>query len=391
GKPEPTHQMEIIHYKNPDDDIEKCLKNILNDKGINKKKILQSKFLNNVANWNFIKQNKMFLDFYETYKRNTDDIYIYYDHVWANQNLKSKFYFDRGLKYPKNKIQKISQADENFYYIAENNKNGFRSFANDKIISGNLLDFPFGSQGEIVYKQKYKVLWSYINYDRFRYTDDKIVIDYNSVLISSDNKKEILYLLALLNSNISIKIFDCLLRNENEKDILIGIKTIKQFIRVPKITEDNQFIKDEIIKRTEEMLVLEEIKLSNLVDFSKMMMQKFDYVSVDGESLVLEKDDKEIKLKIKSGAKIARQAIEEKFETAERLKLKEKLTINLSELKSLAVIDFEKQKLLKDYIDDLVFALYFNARISDIGFDKAESIKSLCEKNKFYETVKSKH
>ncbi len=390
GRPEPTHQTEIIHYKNPDDNVEKCLKNILNNKGINKKKILQGKFLNNVANWNFIKQSKEFLNFYEKYKKNSDDISIYYNHATAEHYFGNRFYFDRGLKYPKNKIQNSLQINKNFYYIPKNDKNSFISFASDKIIRSNLLDFPFGSQGEVVYQQKYKVLWSYINYDRFRYSDDKVMINYNNVLISSNNKKEILYLFVLLNSNLSIKIFECLLRNENEKDILIGIKTVKQFVRVPKITEDNQFIKNEIIKRTEEMLELEEVKLSNLVDFSKVMMQKFNNVFIKDENLVLEKDDKEIKLKIKRDAKIVKQAIEEKFGTGGRLKLKEKLKINLSELKSLPVIDFEKQRLLKDYIDDLVFALYFNARISDVGFNKAETIKSLCEKSEYYKIVSNK-
>ena len=135
------------------------------------------------------------------------------------------------------------------------------------------------------------------------------------------------------------------------------------------------------------MLALEEIKLSNLVDFSKVMMQKFDNVSIDGESLILEKNNKEIKLKIKKDAKFIQQTIEEKLGIAGRLKLKEKFKINLSELKSLPIIDFEKQKLLKNYIDDLVFTLYFGVRISEVGFEKARAIKSLCKENKFYEIV----
>src|SRR3989339_663007 len=49
-------QVEIIHYKDANDNIEDCLKNILENKKINKKKILQNKLLQNVSNWNFIKQ-----------------------------------------------------------------------------------------------------------------------------------------------------------------------------------------------------------------------------------------------------------------------------------------------------------------------------------------------
>ncbi|RLC46877.1 MAG: hypothetical protein DRH57_05200, partial [Candidatus Cloacimonadota bacterium] len=97
-QPDYLHQVEIINYKYPDDDIEKCLKNILKAKKINKKKILQNKLLENVANWNFIKQSKKFLDFYDKYKKNTEDIAIYYNHAWAEQEFNSRFYFDPGYK-----------------------------------------------------------------------------------------------------------------------------------------------------------------------------------------------------------------------------------------------------------------------------------------------------
>jgi len=60
----------------------------------------------------------------------------------------------------------------------------------------------------------------------------------------------------------------------------------------------------------------------------------------------------------------------------------------LSDLKEMSVIDFDKQKELKNYIDDLVFALYFNARIDEIGLDKAEKIKKKCAENKFYAIMK---
>jgi len=32
GTPNSIHQTEIIHYKNPNDDVEKCLRNILKGK-----------------------------------------------------------------------------------------------------------------------------------------------------------------------------------------------------------------------------------------------------------------------------------------------------------------------------------------------------------------------
>lgn len=380
--PSLTNQVETIYYKDPNDDIEKCLKNILENKKVSKKKILQGKLLQNVANWNFIKRGKAFLDFYEEYKKNTDSIGIYYNHALAENKFKNKFYFDRGLKYPKNKIQDQSLNEEG-YYIVEIKKGRFTPDIGNNFIASKLLDFPFGSQGEVVFKQKYKIIWSYINYDHFRFSDDKIMIDYNSVLISSENRNELIYILSILNSLTIVNVLNGLLRNENEKDILIGIKTIKEFVRVPKITEDNQSIKDEIIKKTEEMLALEEIKLSDLVDFSQVMMQKFDGIEIEDNNLVLVKDERKIKCKIKNDYDLVKKITKERFNN----KLFKDKEINLSELKSFSAIDFEKQKALKDYIDDLVFALYFNVRLKEIDFSKAKSLKKECEKSEFYKII----
>ena len=166
-----------------------------------------------------------------------------------------------------------------------------------------------------------------------------------------------------------------MLISENEKDLLVSISSVKQFIRVPKITEDNQFIKDEIVKQTEEMLALEDISFDDLVDFSGVMRQKFDSVIVEGGNLVLVKDEEKIKCKIKKNKELVEATIKAKLADNKLLKEKE---INLSELKSLTAIDFEKQKSLKSYIDDLVFALYFNVPLTKIGLDKAKIIKSAC-------------
>lgn len=69
-------------------------------KKINKKRILQAKLLQNVTNWNFVKQSKKFLEFYEEYKKNTDAISIYYEHILAERKFGSRFYFDGSSNIP---------------------------------------------------------------------------------------------------------------------------------------------------------------------------------------------------------------------------------------------------------------------------------------------------
>ena len=59
---------------------------------------------------------------------------------------------------------------------------------------------------------------------------------------------------------------------QNERNYFVPLKAVKSLIRVPYITEDNQFIKVEIIRRAEELVNLEEVKLSDLVDFSHILV-----------------------------------------------------------------------------------------------------------------------
>jgi len=226
-----------------------------------------------------------------------------------------------------------------------------------------------------------------MNFNHFYFSDKKIVLPYNFVIISSDNKSEILYLFSLLNSSLQKTIIDKNFRLEQEDklSILLGIKLIKSQIRVPRITEDNQPIKDEIIRRTEKMLGLEDKTLSDFVDFSMVIMQKFDNVSVEDNSLILEKDSKKIRLPIKDNKHIVRKTLEEKYPQNE-LGLN-KQAISISDLKNLLIIDSERQNHIKNYIDDLVFALYFNVPLKNTELNDTNSVKTVCAKNQYNKLV----
>jgi hypothetical protein len=132
------------------------------------------------------------------------------------------------------------------------------------------------------------------------------------------------------------------------------------------------------------MLALEEKSLSDFVDFSKVLIQKFDKVSVEKNKLILEKDSEKITVTIKDNQKLIEKVINEKFNMQTIL---ENQKISLIGLKTLPVIDFEKQKIIKDYIDDLVFTLYFNIHIPNLGMSEASKIKTKCAKNPYYKLV----
>ena len=243
-----------------------------------------------------------------------------------------------------------------------------------------------GNQKYNFLDSKYKIIWSYINFNRFHFTTTPVIWPRNQMLgIGSENKKELFYLFSILSSKIINKILQANLKTENEKDYLVSLTSIKEFVRVPKITKDNQCIKNEIIKRTEEILRLEKKILSDFVDFSKVMLQKFDNVLVEGNNLILEKSDTKIELLIKDKKGLIKKVLSEKH--SKKIIDLEKQKIALSELKNLLIIDYEKQQQTKDYIDDLVFALYFNVGLEKLGLNHAEKIKAKCSRNPYYKLV----
>jgi len=384
--PPTLNQVEVVNYTDPNDDISKTLKNILANKKVTKKRILQSEFLRNVANWNFIKQDKAFLDFYKEYKQNTEDISIYYNHVLAEHQFKSRFYFDGSFNIPTKDVKKGVMDDNNFWEIPYLKSDGFRVKIGGFYPKNKKIKIAEGSQGMVMLNTAYKIIWRYVNPDKFFYIEgNNILPRFQQFCIASNKKEEIVYLLSILNSQITSLLIEKLLRSENEKDILVGLSVVKGFIRVPKITEDNQRIKDEVIKQTGEMLVLEDRMLSDFVDFSRVIMQKFDNVSVEDNSLILEKDSKKIRLPIKDNKHLVRKTLEEKYPQNE-LGLN-KQVISISDLKNLLIIDSERQNHLKNYIDDLVFALYFNVPLKNTELNDANSVKTVCAKNQYYKLV----
>ncbi len=61
--------------------------------------------------------------------------------------------------------------------------------------------------------------------------------------------------------------------------------------------------------------------------------------------------------------------------------------INLQDLKYMEAIDKKEQGVIKNYIDDLVFSLYFNIPIKKSDLKDAIKIKDLCMKNDFYNYI----
>lgn len=343
--------------------------------------VMQSDLLSRFDNWNFINYDAddQFVCFLETYKKNTEDIALYYKHTLTDKTFPHRFYFDGGYDIDERLIDTVPS---DYIYPKINNlryrMTDIRGYWKN-VRSGSSpkkIGLRQGNQGYCLLDSTYKVVWSYNNAKRFFFADQPVIWARNQFnAVGSEDKKEILYLFSLLNSPVTNKILKNNLNLENEKSaILISLSSLKKYVRIPKITARNQKLKDKIIALTESMLALEDVTLRDIADFGKLNVQKFDTIDVEKNELVLS-NGKEFRLKISAGkVPVVQKVIQEKYKDGVSVT---EQTISLTELKSLSAIDFDEQNAIKREIDDLVFALYFDVPVKDVA------------KHEFYDYVNS--
>jgi len=385
--PESNHCVKIVNFEKYNDKMGIDFEQYLLTKKKKIKTIAQAELLDKLVNWNFIKADDTLLNLLSIYNTNTLDFSYYFDHKLSKNQFGSVFWFDGGYSIDERRVKPTGdymypKISPNKYIISENQ--GYWDNIRDNT-KDNYIALRQSSQGYNLLDSKYKIIWSYANTQNFHFVDIPVIWARNQFnAIGSDNKQEILYLFGLLNSALNKTVLTKIFKVENEDTltIAIGLKAIKHSIRIPKITSENLFIKDEVIKTTEQMLDLERVTLRDVVNFNGVQMQQFNSVSVVGNNLVLDS----MRLNIPENYTVSvRDALQNKYFDKKGNPL---LTeIRLSELKSLPVIDFEYQATLKNYIDDLVFALYFNIPITRVGIKYAAEIKQRCKSNEFYEYI----
>jgi len=387
--PNNGHKVSITNFhqykEEQADDFEKYLKSR------NKKSflILQADLLNNVENWSFIQQDSSVLDMIKTYNINTESMSLYAEHKIAQKIFRNNFWFDVGFilddKY------KTQNTKDTYPILDFKSSLGYSIFKFSSYYPKNTkkIELTKNSQGYEGLGHKYNIVWRVKNMQYFHFTEAPIIFNMGQAgFIASDNKPEMLYLFSLLNSSVNMMLLKSKLKNENEKEFLVAIKSIKQYIRVPKITQENVAIKTEIIRQTEAMLNLEKANLRDIVDFPKISMQIFDNIRVVGNTLVLCYGNKSYTAKIKGNKiKVVEDLINTEYYPNDSLLPKK--DIILEDLRFLPAIDFEEQEKIKNYIDDLVFALYFNVKLPALDINNANAIKKVCAKNEFYTIVKS--
>jgi hypothetical protein len=121
-----------------------------------------------------------------------------------------------------------------------------------------------------------------------------------------------------------------------------------------------------------------------MVDFSNILQQKFDDFELINETLILFHKKIRVEAKIYGSIENVRNMMKL---TLENKNLFDSREVSLNELKHLPVIDKIKRDEIRYYIDDLIFALYFNVPLRKIGLKYAKLIKMQCQNNKFYKII----
>ncbi len=377
------HETTILHYENTSDTIENCLNNIRKGKNVLTNKVLQNNLLKQFRNWNFITKPKISIEIIEAYQATSESIEIYYEHNLAKHHFNSKFIFDSGYDIDDEEImQEIPDAEyycyprlQKQFFTVKEFRGYFPNNRNSK--KPHFIKLRQANQGYELLDSTFKVIWSYSNPQKFFFTKEKLIWPRNQICaIGSENSDELLYLFGLLNSSIIRFVLEAYLKSENEKNLQVSTSSIKEFVRVPILSEKKNIIKREIIRLSKEILVLEARKLSDFVDFSNVMMQKINSISIEDNFLIVRYLSNSIKCPIKQGFAAVKQFVLDKNITEE---------ISLSNLKSAICIDSIQINQNFSTIENLVYALYFN-----ILTDELKNIPAMCEKHKFYGYVFSK-
>ncbi|MBM2816845.1 MAG: hypothetical protein HW421_3607 [Ignavibacteria bacterium] len=385
--PSKYHKIQVLIYDKKEEDIEELLINIKNKKKSKNFKINQVLLQKNYLNWIILKFDSETIELYDEYKNNNESIAYYSEHSLSGIRFNSEFYFDVGFILDKSKYLKHSIKGDEFELIDLKNFHGYHKYFPNEYYPNNQNDIklPKNSQGYNTLSKKYKIIWGKVFSNKFYFTDRNVLPSMSyTQFISSDNKEELLYLFSLLNSKTNNYIYNKLFRLSNEKfGIFVVVKRIKEFLKIPIITKENDKIKTEIIKMVTEFIELEDITLHELVDFKNILLQKFDNLEIIGNNLIICYKENEAKCKIKEKIEIVRRIVDN-FKKNELLN---DYSGSVNDLKSMPAFDREYQAQLKDYIDDLVYALYFKIPLPGIGFESREQIKKACSKHKFYKLV----
>ena len=123
--------------------------------------------------------------------------------------------------------------------------------------------------------------------------------------------------------------------------------------------------------------------MAHHVNFEGILQQQFDFLAVKNNKLLIQHKNHIVEAEITDSQVLVAEVLVDYADTL----LDENGVGSVRELMKFPVVNFWLQKARKRYVDDLVYALYFNVKISEIGFQNRESVHKACKKHKYYAII----
>ncbi|MDD3744783.1 MAG: TaqI-like C-terminal specificity domain-containing protein, partial [Lentimicrobiaceae bacterium] len=351
-KAQADYKTEIVKYTGDENDVETIIDNIRKEKQINAYTLNQSNFIKYSNNWSIPIAGQKYLEEYSEYINNSEDFSIYYDHKLSRIKFHSVFYVDGGGNFEDEYVSETWECNDDFT-VFQNRINDYSKYHlklnSKRYVNSAYITFPQGSQKIDTYMQKHKIIWRTDNPQIYQYTDEKIIIDNNqSLLISSDDENEILYLLALLNSKIVKNHFSKLFQIENEVKYYVSIKRMKQYFRVPKINSKNNQQKVKLINNMRTILEYERKTIKNCIDGRNIILQNCLNVFVENNELVISSSNHNYKYEIMQHIDKVKSVIENYFSNFENpnVNIKSIMDLNLDFKKEIEDLSCENNKIV---------------------------------------------
>ena len=288
----------------------------------------------------------------EIYANNEDS-----EKMWG-----ARFWFD-GTFNVNNKIKGDFIKNKDYFALFSNTNDSFKAKISDEFVHFKDIKIPSGSQGWGTVKNKFRIFWRERHTQKFMWSDaDLQYVTAGSLMsLTSNNKTEMIYLFAILNSKITFFIFSKVAKQEHEKYALYNLTKMKSFIRVPILNSPEKLeLKQKLIQKAQDLLESENTHLENLVDFDSydtLLPQKFEWWAVHDGYLLLTLNNRDLTFEIKNitNENSIYKALEDIY--GEPVKIVEN-GIELNQLKKTLIFDKKRQNQIKKEIDQIVFELY---------------------------------
>ena len=365
SRPPADHTVECVRSPSTGEDVRVVIANLRKNRRALTHTIAQSELLKNIDNWNFITWDVALAKLYTRYKQHSEEMTVYSEHQVAERRFGSRFYFDVGFildrEKESNQAGTVKRGLVNFKDFVN-----FTNFRPTTFYPYNEVDIklPKNSQGYEALYYRHKLLWEKSRRIKFYYSDADVVPSMSHCqIISSDNKDEIFFLFAILNSSITRSIFEAMFSLGNEKvGMFVVVSRLKDFVRPPLIdTPGKRTKKEKIIELVGKALAMEERVLSDFVEIDTLV-HRVDDVHVNRHQLILTHGGRELSFPIARGyADLVDAALRAHFgEHSGQLPLNREISVR--ELKSLTALDEIAQSTILDKIDEMILDLYEEVR-----------------------------